>query len=561
LIRNRQFGLHRGTLGSHPGRRGAERGAERRATVTGYFPALCVVGAVVVLASGCGSTPKASAQPSGSSVPVSAASTIPSWEWPTYAHDAQHTGHGQTLLTPASVTTLAPAWAFPTGDAVTATPTVVDGTVYVGSWDGWFYAIDFATGALRWKFQLQAQHGVVPYPGQQPRDSTSDGGLVTSSAWYEPGSAAGPGQSDPGRPDLVIFGGGYTLYALNARTGGLYWKHDYTGRPDRPPNPATDDTRIFSSPVVVGHAVLFGVDTDGEPDSRGYVVSASLATGDPLWEYQVDVDGRGRIENNGCGNVWSSGTVLPGRGLVVFDSADCNFGDPPPTSESVFALRIADGTLAWRFRPVRTQGQCDLDFGASVNAGLSADGRVTFLGAGSKDGTYYSLDSATGRLLWSSNVVFGGFAGGFIGTTAFDGSHVYGSTALGDAGHIVHGVPVQCDPGNPKDVSSQEPSVHAFDAATGAVTWQDSAAASFGPTTVAGSMTFNCPSFGADVQVRASSSGALLDQATLPSSCWSGIATVGDALVLGFGSSASASPAGVVLLTPGGAPPRVPRAG
>ena len=31
------------------------------------------------------------------------------------------------------------------GDAVTATPTVVGGTVYVGSWDGNFYALDLKT--------------------------------------------------------------------------------------------------------------------------------------------------------------------------------------------------------------------------------------------------------------------------------------------------------------------------------------------------------------------------------------------------------------------------------
>ena len=42
------------------------------------------------------------------------------------------------------------AWKFRTGDAVTATPTVVAGAVYVGSWDGYFYAIDLRTGALRW---------------------------------------------------------------------------------------------------------------------------------------------------------------------------------------------------------------------------------------------------------------------------------------------------------------------------------------------------------------------------------------------------------------------------
>ncbi len=93
------------------------------------------------------------------------------------------------------------AWTFPTGDAVTATPTVVNGTVYVGSWDGWFYALDLETGALRWKYQLQAQHGVTPYPGQQPRDSTSDGGLVTSSAWFEPGAPTSPAdRTGPTRP-------------------------------------------------------------------------------------------------------------------------------------------------------------------------------------------------------------------------------------------------------------------------------------------------------------------------------------------------------------------------
>lgn len=481
---------------------------------------------------------------------------IPGWEWPTYAHDAQHTGHGETTLTPSSVTTLAPAWIFSTGDAVTVTPTVVNGTVYAGSWDGWFYAVDLATGKLRWKYQLQAQHAVTPYPGETPRDGTSDGGLVTSSAWYQPGVPTGKGS--PGRPDLVIFAGGYTLYALDARTGQLYWKHDYTGRPGQPPDPDHDDTRIFSSPVVVGATVLFGVDTDGEKASRGYVVAASLTTGDPVWEYQDDVDGHGHIENNGCGNVWSSGTVLPRAGLVVFDSSDCNFSDPPPTAESVFALHIATGKLAWMYRPVHPQNQCDLDFGASANAGLSPDGTATFLGVGAKDGTYYSLDPATGHLRWSTNVVFGGFAGGFIASLAYDGSRVYGSTALGDFGRFEGAGEVHCDPGNPRDTPFQEPSAHAFDATTGRVVWQGTKSSSFGATTVAGSMTFDCSALNPVVQVRMASDGQLLEQAALPADCWSGIATVGDALVLGTGSSAQGSPDGIVVLTPGGRPPVTP---
>ncbi len=113
-------------------------------------------------------------------------------------------------------------------------------------------------------------------------------------------------------------------------------------------------------------------------------------------------------------------------------------------------------------------------------------------------------------------MVFGGFSGGFIATAAYDGRHVYGATALGDYGRFEGGGEVHCDPGNPRDTPTQEPSVHAFKAATGAVLWQASKAASFGATTVAGSMTFNCPAFGAVVQVRKASTGSLLDQAALP---------------------------------------------
>ena len=85
-----------------------------------------------------------------------------------------------------------------------------------------------------------------------------------------------------GRPALIIFGGGYTLYALDAADGAVYWKHDYPGRPG-PPSPNADSTRIFSSPVVVDDRVIFGVDEDGQGGSAGYVAAANLATGDPVW--------------------------------------------------------------------------------------------------------------------------------------------------------------------------------------------------------------------------------------------------------------------------------------
>jgi polyvinyl alcohol dehydrogenase (cytochrome) len=513
-----------------------------RKTAAGRRSAAAVVVACAALA-GCGAATKADT-----------GATPGRWDWPTYGHDAQHTFHGRTTLTETTARTLRVAWYFKTGDAVTATPTVVRGVVYVGSWDDTFYALDLETGKVKWKYALAHQDAVTPYPGQHPRDITSDGGLVTSSAWYQPGEGS--------RPDLVIFGAGYTLYALKAETGKLYWRHDYTGRPELPPDPDKDGTRIFSSPVVVGDKVLFGVDVDGARGYRGYVAAAGLDSGRPVWEYQTDVDTTGQILNDGCGSVWSSGTVLPELGLVVFDTADCHFANPPPTSETVFALHIDSGKLAWIFRPSRADKKCDYDFGASANAGVSTDGAATFLGVGSKDGTYYSLDPATGRLRWSTNVVFGGFSGGFIASAAYDGRFVYGATAIGDFGRFEGAGQIFCDPGNPADLPMQEPSVDTFDAATGKVVWQALHAASFAPTTVAGGMTFNGPALGGAVlNVRDDTTGKLIDQVALPGSNWSGVATVGDAVVVGIGDTYQAEPSGVAVLTPDGRPPVVPAGG
>jgi len=468
-------------------------------------------------------------------------------DWPTYGHDAQHTFNGRSTLTPHVVPLLRQAWRFATGDAVTATPTVVGGVVYVGSWDGYFYALDLRSGALRWRFALHSQPAVSPQPGKVPRDATSDGGMVTSSAWFQPGDGRD-------RPDLVIFGGGYTLYALDAHTGHPFWWHDYTGRPDLPPDPAHDGTRIFSSPVVADGKVLIGVSPDGDGGHRGYVVAADLRTGSPVWTFETDDGPDARPLNDSCGSVWSSGTVLPALGTVVFDVGDCHFTNPPPYNEAVIALSIADGTLVWADRPPRPDARCDLDFGATANAGLDASGNATFLGVGGKDGTYYSLDPASGRRRWDTNVVFGGFSGGFIATAAFDGQRIYGATGLGDFGRFERGTTILCDPTNPRDTATQQPSMHSFDASTGTLDWQASDAASFGPTTVAAGMTFTGVALRPEVSIRSAATGAVLMRLTLPALCWSGIATVGDAVVLGTGASHEGSPDGVIAFTPNGRP-------
>ena len=72
-------------------------------------------------------------------------------------------------------------------------------------------------------------------------------------------------------------------------------------------------------------------------------------------------------------------------------------------------------------------------------------------------------------------------------------------------------------------------------------------------------MTFNGPALAGNVlQVRNASTGALIDSAPVPGPVWSGVATVGDALVTGIGSSYAASPAAIAVVTPSGTRPVVP---
>src|SRR5215470_2322007 len=88
-------------------------------------------------------------------------------DWPMYGHDLHHSfarkGSG---INDTNVDKLTLAWTFPVSDAVSASPSVVGGVVYVGAWDGYFYALDAASGALKWKFQLDCQSTVFPVPPQ-----------------------------------------------------------------------------------------------------------------------------------------------------------------------------------------------------------------------------------------------------------------------------------------------------------------------------------------------------------------------------------------------------------
>jgi outer membrane protein assembly factor BamB len=411
-------------------------------------------------------------------------------DWPMFGHDPQRTFTNRASdLRPTNVGNLQRAWTFPTDDAITAAASVVDGVVYVGAWDGNFYALRQQDGTLVWKFAVDCQNAVVPVPprclapDESPPDrSLSDGGLITSSAAVV--------------DDKVYFGGGRTLYCLNAADGSLRWKQVICGNPDDPHCAAdtADGTRIFSSPVVHAGLVFVGLSADGQVGYRGGFMAFDADTGTPRWRFEVDplLDAAGNPllnaqglpvggRNRGCGSVWSSASVDAEH--VFFTTGDCDFDAPPPFHEAVMALEPQTGRLQWVFRP-RQSDVCDFDFGATAN--VINSGQKRWLGVGGKDGTYYMLERHTknpqGELVWATNVVFGGNGGGFFGGAVFDGTRIVSATALGDL--------FACMPQDPRDVPFQEPSGHAFNLRTGEVVWQQTLAQSFAATTAGDGVVF-----------------------------------------------------------------------
>lgn len=512
------------------------------------------------------------------------------YDWPTYGHDLNRTFHGSTELNRSSVGSLESRWFFRTGGPVTANPIRVGNTIYVGSWDGCFYAIDVRTGRARWSYGVALDQPAIiprPKPGPCPRtviknEDFSDGGYITSSAYFLEGNRQ--------RPDLVIFGGGFTLYALVAndlttrggrrfKAGQVYFERKFTGtgpvpigRPARPLR--TDQTRIFSSPAVVGKRVFFAV-ADGGPRTRGYLAAVMLGSpnqpatrGKTVWVRELSVSRKGKLENNGCGGVWSSPTIIRSLGLQVVGGSDCNYHAKGRYDERVLGVSLATGRIVWRFTPPRLarlgdDPGCNLDFGATANYSPATPSRKAFLGVGGKDGTYYRLNPATGKLIWERQVVFGGYLGGFLGSTAFDGRRVYGASGIGDYREL-RGDDV-CDPGNrlypdsPPDLPIQEPSIHAF-GPNGSIDWQGTGSQSLGPTTVAAGMTFVCTVIEGSVQIRNAEDGTLIHAVPLTvapppyGACSTGVVVSKNAIFLGTGMTQIDEPVGVWAFTPNGQP-------
>src|SRR5215218_3341888 len=78
-------------------------------------------------------------------------------DWPLDGADlADSRVASEPTISSANVANLSRAWSVDVGGAVSGTPVIAAGEMYVGSYSGILYALDLATGAARWTYETGA---------------------------------------------------------------------------------------------------------------------------------------------------------------------------------------------------------------------------------------------------------------------------------------------------------------------------------------------------------------------------------------------------------------------
>jgi outer membrane protein assembly factor BamB len=270
-------------------------------------------------------------------------------------------------------------WEFKTGSWVESSPVVVGGVVYIGSNDGFFYALDARNGAKLWSF------GTIY--------------AVRSTAAVADG--------------IVYIGSDdYYVYALDAATGKTQWRHE-TG------------TQVTSSPavadgiVVVGSAdgVFYSLNArNGKP--RLQYKTRSVGISSPVVEsgvayftdtsgylFAVDIQARNWPLENELMIYWK---MLYVYGVLPKPPKDSGYlwsysmgtkarqTSSPALMENNLYLGAGNNLLALDIntrKPVWSFATKDV-----VSSSPAVTGKAVFVG--SQDGSFYAVDSATGAKLW-----------------------------------------------------------------------------------------------------------------------------------------------------------------
>ncbi len=347
--------------------------------------------------------------------------------WSPSASNARYQNAERAGLAPGQVRRLKLKWAlgFPGDVTAFGAPTIVKGTLFVGSASGAVEAVDAKTGCIHWVFQANGpvRAAILSVPS----------GSMTSLVFT----------------DLIGWG-----YALDAKSGHLLWKKRIDEH---------EAARLTGSAVALDGVVFIPAASWEETRSldpqyvcctfRGSVTALRVRDGSVIWKtYMMDPPRKTGTNSVGAAQwgpsgapIWSAPTVDAKRGLLYIGTGD-NYSVPATsTSDAVMALDLKTGRIVWCQQVLandaytsacRNKGvNCpppngpDFDFGSSPILARAPNGKEILV-AGQKSGIVYAFDpDANGKILWQTRVGKGGLNGGVQWGMASDEQKVYAAVS------------------------------------------------------------------------------------------------------------------------------------
>ncbi|HUJ22776.1 MAG TPA: pyrroloquinoline quinone-dependent dehydrogenase [Bryobacteraceae bacterium] len=296
------------------------------------------------------------------------------------------------------------AWTFDTGDSfpgseMQCNPIVIDGLLYATTPRLRVVALDAATGKLRWSFD--------PNQGAKITHSIRNRGITY---WAD------------GSDRRIFVVAGYSLYALDARTGVLAAGFGTGGRVDLREGLGRDPRGISISATTPGIIykdlfIIGGLMSEDLPAPPGDIRAYDARTGRLRWsfhtiphpgEFGYDTWPKDAWKYSGAANNWAGMSLDEKRGLVfvptgsaAFDFYGANRIGDDLFANSLIALKAATGERVWHFQAVK-HDLWDRDFPAPPNlVTVKRGGRfVDAVAQITKSGYVFVFERETGQPLF-----------------------------------------------------------------------------------------------------------------------------------------------------------------
>ncbi len=329
-------------------------------------------------------------------------------DWSHYHGDRTASHYSQLdQITKDNVTQLEVAWTYHASETpvkpeteIQCNPLIVDGRLYGTTPEGFFFAVDAATGEELWK--------VDGYPGP--------------TRWRWPDRVRGLAHWSDGEESRLLVAMAHFLQALDPVTGEVITSFGDQGVVDLRKGLGKDPETLnfdFTTPGIIYQDlyIIGGSLSDNRGSPPGDIRAYNVRTGELVWsfhtipypgEYGADTWSENAREHVGAANVWAGFSLDVERGMVFAPTGSAAYdyygGDRLGKNlfaNCVIALNAATGERIWHYQTVH-HDIWDKDLPAQPNlVTVKRDGkRVDAVAQVTKTGYLFLLDRETGEPLF-----------------------------------------------------------------------------------------------------------------------------------------------------------------